>query len=405
LAALEAAAAAGKPFPLAILDVQMPEMDGFDLAREIRARPQHAGTRLVLLTSLGEALDESLREQLGLAGYLQKPARQSRLFDTLVEALCEREPTAATDSLSSEPRPAPRSMRAHVLVAEDNEVNQIVVSELLTRCGWTCELVGDGQAAVERARASHFDLVLMDCQMPKMDGFQATAAIRRLEAKAAAAGNPRHLPIIALTANAIQGDRERCLAAGMDEYLTKPIDPIQLVTIVETLIECSERPAGKSLRMCDGAAPPAPAASVGAPAATASRPTNTSIAAGTSPLVLDFQALERRCGGDDKLVARVLDKFTARLDETVEALAMACRNGDFGEITSRAHALGGSAGNTGALTIAALAIELESDARAQDLAASRRVHERLRAAAGEWHAERSAAVANSHVSISTEAGV
>lgn len=317
LAALEAAAAVGKPFPLAILDVQMPEMDGFDLAREIRARPQHAGTRLVLLTSLGEALDESLREQLGLAGYLQKPARQSRLFDTLVEALCEREPTAATDSLSSEPRPAPRSMRAHVLVAEDNEVNQIVVSELLTRCGWTCELVGDGQAAVERARASHFDLVLMDCQMPKMDGFQATAAIRRLEAEDAAAGNPRHLPIIALTANAIRGDRERCLAAGMDEYLTKPIDPIQLVTIVETLIECSERLAGKSLRMCDGAAPPAPAASVGAPAATASRPTNTSIAAGTSPLVLDFQALERRCGGDDKLVARVLDKFTARLDETV----------------------------------------------------------------------------------------
>jgi len=416
LAALEAAAAAGKPFPLAILDVQMPEMDGFDLAREIRARPQHTGTRLVMLTSLGEALDETLREQLGLAGYLQKPARQSRLFDALVEALCDRESTAATDSLPGEPRPTPRSTRAHVLVAEDNEVNQIVVCELLTRCGWTCELVGDGQAAVERARTNHFDLVLMDCQMPRMDGFQATTAIRRFEAEATAAGKPRHVPIIALTANAIQGDRERCLAAGMDEYLTKPIDPVQLVTIVETLIECSERATGNShtsepstieaQRQAprDTTAAPLPA-SRGTPASTVHRPAAPSIAQGSALPVLDRKALERRCGGDDKLVARVLDKFSARLDETVEALAAACRDADFNEITTRAHALGGSAGNTGALAIAALAIAMESDARARDLPASRQALAQLRAGARDWHQELSAAPAGPSLSTSVNAGV
>jgi Amt family ammonium transporter len=242
LRTLRGAAAVGCPYDLAILDVQMPDVDGFQLAAAIRRDAATRDTLLIVLTSMGHDLNEAQIAELGLAGYVHKPVRQSRLLDAIVDAASRpfverRQETVARAATTIEPRHS----RGRILVAEDNEVNQIVVTEILARSGFTCEVVNDGQAAVDAVAAERFDLVLMDCQMPRMDGFAAARMIRqREEAFAAEAGR---IPIVALTANAVKGDRELCLAAGMDGYLSKPIDPESLVELVESFVknDASER--------------------------------------------------------------------------------------------------------------------------------------------------------------------
>ncbi|MEX2115059.1 MAG: ammonium transporter [Pirellulales bacterium] len=248
LRALRNAATANCPFDLAILDVQMPDIDGFQLAAAIRRDHATRDTLLIVLTSMGQDLNETQVAALGLAGYVHKPVRQSRLLDAIVDAASrpyiERR---ASESEAAEHISDACVLRGRILVAEDNEVNQIVVTEILARSGFACQIVNDGQAAVDAVDAESFDLVLMDCQMPRMDGFAAARMIRQREdARAEIAENVQRLPIVALTANAIKGDREHCLAAGMDGYLTKPIDPESLIDLVESFINNGSRDQGAS---------------------------------------------------------------------------------------------------------------------------------------------------------------
>jgi CheY-like chemotaxis protein len=210
-------------------------MDGLELARTIRADPQLAGTRLIMLTSLGHVLSPADLQSHGLAAYLVKPVKQSRLFDCLAEAVAggRGDHVFARPAAVPEATPGPRR-GGRILVAEDNAVNQKVALAQLRKLGCHADAVANGREAVHALETTPYDLVLMDCQMPEMDGYEASRLIRVQESEREAAGQPvRRLPIVAMTAHAMQGDRERCLAAGMDDYISKPVREPELRTVID----------------------------------------------------------------------------------------------------------------------------------------------------------------------------
>ena len=228
LQALETAVKEGHPFSLAIVDGQMPAMDGFTLVKCIQQRADLAGLTIVMLTSIGQRGDASHCKQFGISAYLLKPARQSELFDTLcrvVRSAPQSWPLITRHTLREE------RGRLQILLAEDNPVNQTLAIRLLEKRGYLVTVAGDGRAALAALEKQSFDVILMDVQMPEMDGFQATAAIRAKEAS----GAPR-IPIIAMTAHALKGDQERCIAAGMDGYVSKPIRPADMFAAIEAAI-------------------------------------------------------------------------------------------------------------------------------------------------------------------------
>lgn len=221
---LRDALAAGRPFALALLDLCMPEVDGLGLAEEITGAPELAGTGLVLLTS-GPDVTLTRARAVGIDVSLTKPVQLSRLHTTLQEVVAGRTPAAAP----SADRPASPRLAGwgHVLVVEDSEINQLVAEGILQYLGYTATIAENGVEALAAMRTATYDAVLMDVQMPQMDGYEATAEIRRVE------GDRRHTPVIAMTAGAVPGDRERALAAGMDDYVVKPITPEALAAALE----------------------------------------------------------------------------------------------------------------------------------------------------------------------------
>jgi signal transduction histidine kinase/CheY-like chemotaxis protein len=223
LAELSAAAAVGDPYRLAILDLRMPDVDGLGLARAIRAEPTLTGIRLVLLTSSARRGDARAARDAGIEAFLTKPVKESALRRCLKKLLGRRRTNVPPELITGynlddgHPIALP-----HVLVADDNPVNQRVAQRILERMGYRVDVVKSGIEAVDAQASTPYDAILMDCQMPNMDGFTATVAIRGHEATG------RHVPILAMTAGAMAGDRERCLAAGMDGYLSKPVNPEEL---------------------------------------------------------------------------------------------------------------------------------------------------------------------------------
>jgi PAS domain S-box-containing protein len=218
--ALAALRSAEEAFALALLDFEMPEMDGLELARHIKADPALAGVRLIMLTSLGVRGQREQARAAGIDGYLVKPVRLSQLHDCLAAVMAAPEPrpsAPARPAADSGRRPPPVAQGPRVLLAEDNVVNRTLALRMLEKLGCDVDVVGDGREAVAAVARGEYAVVFMDCQMPEMDGFEATAAIRQGES------GSRRVPIIALTASAMQGDREACLAAGMDDYLSKPL--------------------------------------------------------------------------------------------------------------------------------------------------------------------------------------
>lgn len=234
---LDESVSGSKPFRVAIVDSDMPGMDGFTLAQEIRAREKISQTVLMILLTLDHAVDEGTLLRMGFSSQITKPVRQSQLYNAIVNAVAASARKEFAPELESTPgmKNAARTnsengTRARVLVAEDNEINQIVVGEILRKAGYTFEVVGDGRGAVDSALTGAFDIVLMDCQMPLMDGYEAARTIREREASNPASGR---LPIVALTAHAMKGEEAKCLEAGMDAYASKPIDPVQLLRTIE----------------------------------------------------------------------------------------------------------------------------------------------------------------------------
>ena len=357
LAALGRAAAAGKPFPLVLLDAHMPGMDGFTLAERIRRGPGSARTLMVMLTSAGHPEDVARCRELGIDVYLMKPVKQSELFSALLAALGHSEPDAPAG-----PRPAAsgrgRRPPLHVLLAEDNPVNQKLALRLLEKRGHTVVLAGDGKEALAALTRRPFDLVLMDVQMPDMDGFEAAKRIRREET-----GTGRHVPILAMTAYAMKGDRERCLAAGMDGYVAKPIQPAELFETIDRLL-----PPGEAAPEEPPAPPPSEAP--------------------------DRAEALRRVGDDAELLRELaglfLDSYPQQLDELRTAL-VGC---DGPAVQRVAHTLKGAVGVFGARFAFEAALRLEATARAGDLTEAEQARVgleealgRLRPALAAWAAE------------------
>jgi len=228
LAAMGCARDAGSPFALVILDANMLDMDGFALAERIKQTPDLAGATIMMLTSAGHRGDAARCRELGIAAYLMKPIKHSELLNAILTSFCalslqEDRPPLITRHWIRE-----RRHRLHILMAEDNPVNQKLVVRMLEKRGHTVVVAGNGKEALAAMEKERFDLVLMDVQMPEMDGFEAIAAIRKQEKLTG-----KHLPIVAMTAHAMKGDRERCLEAGMDDYISKPIRSDELFEILE----------------------------------------------------------------------------------------------------------------------------------------------------------------------------
>ena len=231
---LKAAAACGVRYDLVILDLLMPDMDGFELARRIKSDVRIAGTDLILLTSAGIRGDAAIAQAAGIAAYLTKPIRQSQLFECLTTVISNASNVKASSAK------VPNFITKHtlregqrnklILLAEDNPVNQKVAVRQLQKLGYRADVVANGREAVEALSKIPYDLVLMDCQMPEMDGYEATAEIRRRE------GATKHTPIVAMTAHALDGDREKCISAGMDEYISKPVKLEGLSAMLERCV-------------------------------------------------------------------------------------------------------------------------------------------------------------------------
>jgi two-component system, sensor histidine kinase and response regulator len=240
LEGLRTAAAAGQSYHLAILDMQMPEMDGLSLAHAIKADPALSDTRLIMLSSVGQVFSSAELKAASIEAYLVKPVKQSRLFDCLASAMSD---TVVADSIRKPGAARPASLgskpglplaKARILLAEDDSINQQVALRHLRKLGYQADLVASGWEVLEALKLVPYDLILMDCQMPEMDGYEATRAIRKQE-RSLEHPCPWISPvyIIALTAHAMQGDREKCLASGMDDYLTKPMRVAELHAALE----------------------------------------------------------------------------------------------------------------------------------------------------------------------------
>ena len=240
LAELRRATEAGEAYPLVLLDAQMPGMDGFTLAGQIKREPGLAESTVMMLTSLGHQADAGRCRELGLASYLVKPVKQSELLRAVLASLgASRGRTAAV----KRPSPAggavtalaPTTGRLRILLAEDNAVNRKVAVRLLEKQGHSVAVACDGREAVDALARERFDLALLDVQMPELDGFEVAAAVRAGEE-----GTGRRLPLVAVTAHAMQGDRERCLDAGMDGYVSKPIQMDQLTQVMADVLAVGE---------------------------------------------------------------------------------------------------------------------------------------------------------------------
>jgi len=349
---LRNAAARREPYDIGILDMMMPVMDGLMLAKEIKADPKIASTRLVVLTSMGMRGDASEVRRAQIEGYLSKPVRQSDLYNCLA-TLMGRAPedlSLVTRHTLSELRPR---ISARILLAEDNVVNQQVVMAMLESLGCRVEIAEDGQHAIDMLAAGPYDLVLMDCQMPKLDGFAATEALRAREQ-----ANPggRRSTVVALTANAMQGDRERCLAAGMDDYLSKPVRQDALVaTLIRWL------PPSAVTR-------PDPAAAeqerIGASAAAGSgqgQNGDDAVDDGRPPIDLDalnaFRGLQR--DGAPDMLHRILGLYLQSSPELIKQIRLSVAGGDAPGLHRAAHSLKSSSAMVGAKYLSELCRELE----------------------------------------------
>ncbi|HEV2751165.1 MAG TPA: response regulator [Gemmatimonadales bacterium] len=351
LAALREARQSGAPVELAIIDQQMPEQDGFSLASEIRATPDLAGTRLLLLTSAGQRGDAQRCREVGINGYLTKPIARADLLEALSALFAGPAAAGPDEGIITRHTIAEARRRMHILLAEDNPVNQQVAATMLRKRGHEVDVVADGAAAVAAARATVYDVVLMDIQMPEMDGFAATEAIRAMPERAG-------LPIIALTAHALSGERERCLSHGMTGYLTKPFRSHELFGLVEGWAEPPASPVAAA------APPPAPAP------------------VPNGPVDLEHFRRTMREAGAEEAVDSILDTFLETAPERLAVLGAAVERDEAAGIAAAAHAFKSAAGSIGARGLASLLGDAERAARAGDGSGARGMYDRIKQEAG-----------------------
>ena len=346
-------------FDVLIADAACRDLSMLDPARAISGRKGRL-PGLVLLTPLDHADHGTSVSWSGSVIQLPKPIRQEELWRAVARAAGLAKPetdraTQSTDRTKSGPQQGPAQTSIRVLLAEDNDVNQMFVKEVLRLNGIACDIAGNGYEAIHAATEGRYDLVLMDCQMPEVDGFEATAAIRQAERE----GRLKHhrggrLPIVALTANALSGDRDRALEAGMDAYLSKPVEPSALLEVINSCL--AERPATRTTATQTDHSPSAEPQRTGdLPAAPA----------------VDIADLTERCQNDPEVVRAILERFLSTVGDRVGAVDAGLSAGDLRKTLFAAHTLKGTAGLVGATSLAATALKIEGHCQKEDLPAAR----------------------------------
>jgi|GEM_PF-527352 len=429
---LRAAAERGEPYDVAILDMQMPGMDGIELACAIKADPAISSVQLIMLTSLGHRPQGEEARQAGIAAHLTKPVRQSQLFDCLATVMgasvnyeahsanrgketagewespsgtrrradaetetsyvgmSERPTSVTSDVGRGDVRRRTDSRRTYIerrtanvnpqsgplgriLVAEDNMVNQKLAVRLLEKRGYRADAVANGLEAIEAISLIPYDLVFMDCQMPEMDGYKATAEIRKRE------GTMRHTPIIAMTANAMQGDREKCLAAGMDDYISKPVKTEELDRILNRWIvraaATSDAEAAEEIRRGDKTS--------NVEHRTSNVERQSAISNEMPSDIVDMNALanlrELQRDGEPDILVELIDMFITDVPPRLAAMRQAANTLAAQTLKREAHTLKGSCGNLGARRMAGICARIEALANQSDLTAVPDLLEQLEA--------------------------
>ena len=345
------------PFDIVILDLMMPEKDGFDVARLVRADSSIAKTPLMLLTSYGKSGHDETARDVGINAYLQKPVRQSQLYDCLVTVLSQ----ASVDTEDGQPsqlvtqyllrRTAPHknkgkyeSSKTRILIVEDNSINREVMLNQLQSLGYSADTVINGRAAVEAVKRQTYDIVLMDCQMPEMDGYEATAKIRRREN-----GASNRSVIIAVTANVLEGEYEKCLAAGMDDYLAKPVKIEMLHQMLDRWVDASGEQSKTTAE------------------------TSEFFPSEDDPEVIDLSVLatfrEIQQPGTPDMVNKLVNLFVDDTTKRIEVLRKVATEENIAAIKKQAHSIKGSSSFIGAVRITNLSAELEE--KASDIAQMR----------------------------------
>jgi PAS domain S-box-containing protein len=327
------------PYEIAILDMQMPEMDGETLGRKIKQDPDLKNTILVLLTSMGKRGDAKRIEEIGFAAYLTKPVKQSQFYDCLTtvtstkkEMLTDQPATIVTRHSVVEDK----KHKQRILLVEDNITNQKVALNILKRFGYNADAASNGKEAVKALKMIPYDIVLMDCQMPVMDGYEATGEIRNPESKVL----DHKVPVIALTAHAMKGDREKCLEAGMDDYLCKPINPQELFDILKKWIVKQDSSLQEETTVSD------------------IKPVQD---------IFDKASLLDRLMGDEELANEILGGFLEDVPRKFAALKEALDKRDAPSVLREAHTLKGASADVGGKALLETAFEIERAGEAGDL--------------------------------------
>jgi PAS domain S-box-containing protein len=350
---LAQAKAAQDPFALAILDAQMPGMDGESLGRAIKADPNLQDTRLVMCTSLGQLGSAQHREANGFVATLAKPVRRQELREVLKEAISGRKSTSSRAHSTRGFAFGMGSRTARILVADDNITNQQVAVSMLQKMGLRAEVAANGAEAARALETIRYDLVLMDVQMPEMDGLEATRHIRMAEAKTLRANGkdpsvfPR-IPMVAMTAHALQGDREKCLQAGMDDYVSKPVEVSTLIAALEKWLN----PKGGSHQPREGEIREAVAVSVPQEAVP----------------IFDRAALMKRMMNDEDLARVVIAGFLGDLPGQIKQLKSYAAAEDAPRVEQQAHKIKGASGTVGGEALRAVAAAMEQAGQHEDLA-------------------------------------
>ena len=347
IAALQRASDENRPFRLVIADMQMPQMDGCTLTKKIR-KSLSFGTVPVLMLSSGGQSDEAPRcRKLAISAYLMKPAQPSDLLDAILMAFSR--PMLIESALETAAKtnaPAVEMDRLRILLAEDNPVNQKLAITLLQKRGHTVIPTGNGKEAIAALERENVDLVLMDVQMPVMDGFEAIRSIRAKEQTTGA-----HIPIIALTAHAMKGDREKCLAVGADDYVSKPIRTSDLLAAMDRARTLKIETAPKAV--------PSP------------QPPPADSAGDSAPRVFDIKDALDRVEGDRDLLEEIVRIFTGECSSNMDAIRQALSAGDAHLLERLAHTIKGASANLSAFAVSATALKLEKLAAACNLADAR----------------------------------